>query len=418
MDKFFNSPWFVRFISFFIALMLFMMVNMDNITTTQPGVLPNVSTASYTLEDVQLNAYYDEERYAITEMTESVQVNLRGPQSVITLFQVARPTYEVFVDVQERGAGVHHISVQHRGFPRDLSVSIVPQFVRIVLQEKRTISLPVNVDIVNGNEIVEGYTVGTPIVTPINVEITAAEDIIEQVAIARAYIDVAGANRTIEKGVPVKVYDDAGNELHLDIEPAVVDVRVPVTSPFKNVPLKINRVGELPEGTSIESITANPKEVTIYGPTNTLNNINVLEVDLNLNQITETQTVQLRVPKPRGIEMVTPEIVDVTVDVTVEEEILIEGIPITINGLADGMEAIFEDPTFKAVDIRVRGARPLLEKLKPEEIQAYIELNQFSIGGPHELGVQIVGPYNLSFKAAFDKVAVLIKETTIDGELE
>ncbi|UTW70799.1 hypothetical protein KHA80_09330 [Anaerobacillus sp. HL2] len=77
---------------------------------------------------------------------------------------------------------------------------------------------------------------------------------IENVALAKGYVDVSGVKETIEKSVPVKVYDQQGNELHIDVNPTVVDVKVPVTSPNKDVPLKINRIGELPEGLSIRTI--------------------------------------------------------------------------------------------------------------------------------------------------------------------
>src|SRR5690625_3125193 len=109
MDKLFNSNWFVRIVSFFIALMLFAMVNMDNLSS-KPGVLPITSSASYTLEEVELTVIYDEEKYAVMDQTEHVKVNLQGSQSEITMFQLMRPTYEVFVDVTDREEGVHTLS--------------------------------------------------------------------------------------------------------------------------------------------------------------------------------------------------------------------------------------------------------------------------------------------------------------------
>ncbi|WP_078429440.1 YbbR-like domain-containing protein [Alkalihalobacterium alkalinitrilicum] len=410
MDKFFNSPWFVKIVSFFIALMLFMMVNYDNLTNQPVGVLPTVTPGTYTLEEVDVTAYYDEDRFAITEMTESVQVNLKGPQSSITLFQVTRPSYEVFADLTDREAGVHHISIEHRGFPNDVSVTIVPQFVRVVLQEKRTVSLPVEVDLVNRAEIAEGYSIGTPIVTPVNVEITAAEEFIDQVAIAKVYVDVKDADKTIEKSAPVKLYDHFGNELHLDIEPSVVDVRVPITSPYKEVPVKVTKQGELPEGVSINSITVDPKVVTIFGPQNVLNNISLIEgIILDLNEISQSQTVQLNVPRPRGVEKVDPEVVNVTIELSVEETLTIEDIPLEITGLPEGFTAEIITPENQVTDILVKGSRLLLDKLTTEDIQAFVDINQLS-PGEHEVDIQIVGPQNLLFFTEIEKALIVVEE--------
>ncbi|MEB1805743.1 MAG: YbbR-like domain-containing protein [Bacillaceae bacterium] len=410
MDKFINSPWFVKIISFFIALMLFMMVNYDNIYNQPAGVLPPVSPGTYTLEEVEVTPIFDTERFAVTEMTDSVQVNLKGPQSSITLFQFTRPSYEVFVDLTDLEAGVHNVSVEHRGFPNDVTVSIVPKFVRVVLQEKKTVSLPVEVELVNRDEVAEGYSIGTPIVTPVNVEVTAAEEFIDQVAIAKVYIDVKGADQTFEKSGPVKLYDHFGNELHLDVDPSVVDVRIPVTSPFKEVPIKVSRQGELPEGLSINTLTVDPKVVTIFGPQDVLNNISLIEgVDLDLSEITQSQTVQLTVPKPRGVERVDPEVVNVTIELSVEETLILEEIPIEITGLTEGYTAGFITPENQFTDVILKGSRVLLDKVSRGDIQVFVDINQLS-PGEHEVYLQVVGPQNLLLLTATEKVLMIVEE--------
>ncbi|WP_088105803.1 CdaR family protein [Halalkalibacter urbisdiaboli] len=407
MDKLFNSHWFVKIISFFIALMLFTMVNLDNISS-QPGVLPSLSEGSYTLEEVELTVLYDEENYSVTDKTEHVQVNLRGPQSVLTYFQLIRPTYEIFVDVTEREAGVHTLSVQHRGFPSELTVSVVPQFVRVELQEKQTISLPVHVDLINSNEIEEGYTVGTPIVTPMNVEVTAAREVIASVASAKAYVDVSGADKMMEEAVPVKLFDEAGNELHLNVNPSIVDVKIPITSPNKRVPVKVPRDGTLPTGLSIESFEINPTEVTIYGPSEVIDKINVIEgTTINLNEITESQTIDVHLPVPKGVERIDPEKVQVTIEVAEEESIEWTDVPIEIIGANQNVNVNFAEDQAPMTGVTIYGSQTLLDKLTLNDIQAFIDVSDKSIGD-HELPVQFNGPPNLRFVSEKEKAKVSV----------
>lgn len=410
MDKLFNNSWFIKIISFFIAFMLFLMVNIDQFNSNQPsGVFPPGTKTSYTLEDVELKAYYDEERFEIVEMTSSVQVNLNGPQGAITLLQLTRPNYEVYVDLKDKEAGVHHVTIQHKGFPRELSVSIVPSYVRVVLQEKKTVSIPVEVDIVNKEKIAQGYSLGEPIVTPINVEVTAAEDYINQLAIAKVFIDVANANKTVEESVPVRLYDHTGNELHhLTVEPSVVDVRVPITSPNKKVPIKINRKGELPPNISISSLTPEPREVTIYGSKSVIDQISVIEnIVLDQSEITGNQTVQLKVPLPPGVEKVEPSTIEVKIEVSKQVSKKMEKVPIEVSGLAEGNSYQFLDLPSNVVDIILYGAQSVIDRTTKEEIQAIVDVSELPVG-EHEVEIQVIGPQLLTFEPSMTTVKISI----------
>ncbi|ARK28565.1 CdaR family protein [Halalkalibacter krulwichiae] len=411
MDKLFNSHWFVKIISFFIALMLFTMVNMDNLASQPGGVLPTINP-TYTLEDVELTVLYDEENYAITDKTEHVQVNLRGPQAQLTLFQLTRPSYEVFVDVTDRGEGVHTLSVQHRNFPSELSVSIVPQYVRVELQEKQTVSFPVQVDIINSNEVEEGYTVGTPIVSPINVDVTAARNLVGEVSVAKAFVDVAGADRTIEETTPVKLYDKDGKELFLTVEPQVVDVKVPITSPNRLVPAKVTRIGELPEGLSINNIKIEPEEVTIYGPNDIIERTNVVDVgELDLNELTESETLEMTVPVPPGIERVSPEKVNVVVTIDEEDSVDFEDVPVETIGSQDDEDVTFNGTSNPTISIRAKGSAELLERLSLADIQVFVDVSDLA-AGEHEVEVQVNGPPNIRFEVEDLMIPVEIIERT------
>ncbi|MCT8136494.1 YbbR-like domain-containing protein [Anaerobacillus sp. CMMVII] len=417
MDRLYNDPWFVKAISFFIAVMLFAIVNFDN-ANNQPGALPNITNGSYTIEEVPLNVYYNEEEYAITEIVDHVQVNLRGPQNVLTFFQIARPSYDVFIDLRNLGTGTHEVNVQHRNFPNELTVNIVPEKVTVSIEEKRTISIPVDIELLNKSALPGGYTLGTPIVNPVNVEITAAESIISQVGFAKGFVDVNGSNETIEKSVPVKVYDQHGNELHIDVNPTVVDVKVPIISPNKDVPLKINRLGELPEGFSIKTINTDPKDVTIFGPIDVINQISVIEgIEVDLSTITENKILEVEIPIPPGVEKVTPAVVKVVIEVDIEEEIVITDIPIGVIGKRDQVEVAFVLPEQELITIIVKGSPTTIQRLRKEDLNVHIDVNQLPIG-EHDVPLQVTGHQNVKFTLPFNNVRVNISEVLSAEEEE
>ncbi len=409
MDKLYNNPWFVKVISFFVALMLFAIVNLDN-ANNQHGALQPITNGSYTIDEVPLTVYYNEEEYAITQMVDQVQVNLRGPQNVLTLFQFARPSYDVFIDLRSLGVGTHDVTVQHRNFPNELTVNVVPQTVKVTIEEKRTISIPVDIELLNKAAVSEGYSIGTPIVEPVNVEITAAESVINQVGFAKGFVDVKDMDESFERSVPIKVYDQHGNELYIDVTPTVVDVKVPIISPNKDVPLKISRTGELPEGLSIKSINSEPKAVKIFGPRNIINQINVIEgIQVDLTTVTENTTLEVEVPVPPGVEKVAPETIKIIIEVDVEESLELTEIPVEVIGLGEQMEVVFSIPEQEKITLIVKGSPATIQRLRNEDLKAYIDVNELPIG-EHLLPLQINGPLNVRYTKPFNDISVIISE--------
>ncbi|MDQ0207473.1 CdaR family protein [Alkalicoccobacillus murimartini] len=397
MDRLFNSHWFVRVIAFFVALMLFAMVNQDNLGN-QPSVLPTISNSSYTLEEVDLQVLYNEDDLVLTDAPATVQVNLSGSRSALAYFQMMRPAYEVFIDANELEEGTHRAQIQYRGFPSELSVSVTPSAATIELQEIQTSSFPVQVDLINADNVEEGYTVGTPIVTPINVDVTDAREWLSYVESAKVFVDMEGADSTIEDEYPVHLYNSDGLELEVESNPNFVTVRVPVTSPNKLVPVSIKRTGELQDGLSIENIELEPGDVTVYGPSDYIENLDSLSgVELDLSEIEETTTVELDVPVPEGAERVEPETISVEVTLGEEEERELSSVPLTIMGTTDDKTAVFQLEQPSSISVMAYGTEEQLDRMSTSDFQAYVDISEVS-SGDKEVPIEFNGPQNIRFE--------------------
>lgn len=416
MDKWLNSRWFIKIISFFIALMIYMMVNTGDINN-QPGVLPAISNVNYTLEEVELNVYYNEDEFEIMEVPSHVQVNLRGPQNVITRFQFARSTYEIFIDVRNLGSGTHYVRVQHQGFPNELTVVTVPQTVAVKIEEKRTVSLPINIDVINEGELEDGYTLGTPIVNPSTVEITAASSIVNEIGGVRGVVDVAGVTETINKSVTLRVYDKNGKELDILANPTVVDVKVPIISPSKNIPIRIKPIGETAEGLSIKSMLVTPSEITIFGPLGVINDIEYIEIPIDISDINETTVLEVEVPTPTSAERVSPTTVTAKIEIDVEEVIEFGDVVIEVVGVSERMSTVFKNPEAGSIKVRVKGSPDAIRTVKKSDIKVYIDLDRYSVG-THLVPIQVTTPQNVSAIPAKEKAEVIISETAIQEIVE
>ena len=77
------------------------------------------------------------------------------------------------------------------------------------------------------------------------------------------------------------VYDNEGNIVDVEIVPGTVDATVNITSPSKEVPIKVVPKGDLAFGKSIKSMVLSTTLVTIYGEQEAVDKINQLEVEID-----------------------------------------------------------------------------------------------------------------------------------------
>ncbi|WP_051314612.1 CdaR family protein [Alteribacter aurantiacus] len=416
MDKWFNNKWFIRGISIFIAVMLYMMVSIDNVNQ-QPGGIPGITDGHRVLEEVDLQIYYNDEDYIVTDAPQTVEVNVRGPQNVLTMLQFRSQQYELFIDLRGKEPGEHYERVQHRGFSSDLNVSVIPMTVRVTLEEKQTASFPVEVELLNQEDVEPGYTIGEPSVEPSTVEVTAAESLINQIAYARTFVDIRGETETIEDRFDVVLFDSFGNEIQLETTPSDVEVEVPITaSPRKDVPVNIGREGSLPNGSAVASIEASPSEVTLFGPSDVLNNIDSIDdLTIDLNDITEDTSFELDVPVPDGVERVEPSTITVDVEIEEEETRTFGNFPFDIVGLEEGKEVELVSPESAYFDLQVLGAPSLLSQLGRNDIDAFIDLEGLE-DGEHEVPLVLNGPRNLRFNQSLNEVQVLVYDEENEEE--
>ncbi|WP_368917826.1 CdaR family protein, partial [Staphylococcus haemolyticus] len=96
----------------------------------------------------------------------------------------------------------------------------------------------------------------------------------------------------------VTAFDKSLNKLDVNIQPNQVKLNVKLQEYSKKVKVKINKKGRLPDGASLDDITLDENEIEIYGNRDDLQDINEIEANVDLNNITEStdQNVQLKLP--------------------------------------------------------------------------------------------------------------------------
>lgn len=376
--------------------------------SNQPGVLPdNNDESTHVINDVEVQAYYDEEAYDVVAMQETVDVELTGTQTSILLFQLSRPSYEVFVDVNGREAGVHNVRVEYRDFPADLDVSVTPRFISVEKEKLESVSYEVEADLLNRDQAEDGYTLGGAKVSPSEVTLKAPPSTHEKIETVKAFVDVEGADGRVTSESEVVAYDQNGNEVDVEIEPESVDVEVPVISPFRDVSVQLSREHSLPDGLSVESLNINPAEVTIFGPLEVIEDINAVEATIDISQIEEDDTFEVDIVPPEGVERVQPETVEVEVDVGETEETALGQVPISVENVPEDVSYDVISPETGRTNVTISGVTQVIETITAEDITLTADWEgREDDGSTYTLPVEAEGPANVVVQPAVDELEV------------
>jgi len=389
MDKWLNSHWFARAVALLLAVMMWMIVNLE----TEPSPTTEASQPLF-IDSVNLRVYYDTDRYQAVYKQKTVKVALESNNPFYRHNFLPPDSYEVFVDVRHLGKGTHRVPVQYKGFPEEARVGIIPNMVEVTLEEKKTVEREVAVEMLG--QVAPGYTAGEPIVKPFRVLVRVPESQVNKVAVVKAPVDVDGATSPIKTTVPLKVVDKAGNVIQgAEVIPLTVEVNVPVTSPFAQVPIKLNLTNGMPDGYSLASVQMNVKEVTVYGPKEVIDALKSGTYpgpEIDLSNLTSDRLMELKIPVLENVVKVEPEYLKVSLKVVPSATKRLTNIPIRISGLSEHAQAKVlstEGKEISTVDVEAVGAPEILQKLTPEDVQVVADVSNLP-AGVHEINLNYI----------------------------
>ncbi|AIZ58944.1 YbbR-like domain-containing protein YbbR [Bacillus sp. WP8] len=418
MDKILNNRWAVKLLALVFALLLYGAVNSAQAPTPKKigeSFFPTSTTDEATLTDIPVKAYYDDEKYVVTGVPQTVNVTIKGSTSAV---KTARQTknFEIYADMQNLSTGTHKVELKARDVSKGLTLSINPSVTTVTIQEKTTAEFPVETEFYNQNKIKDGYSPEQPIVNPKKVTVTGSKDVIDKISVIKAFVNLEDVDQQIEKEAKLTVYDSSGNELPVEVSPSVVDITVPISSPSKKVPFKLERTGSLPEGISISSIETSPSEVTVYGSQKALDALDFIDgVKLDLSKIKDDTEIDADIPLPDGVKKVSPETVKIKVKVATAEEKKIDNVPISVVGLSKDLTSDFVSPSSGRITLTAKGSKSAIDKLKASDVEAYINAGDLN-EGTHEVKVQVNGPQNVTWTLSRSKVKVKLTSTDTEDQ--
>ncbi len=372
MDKWLNHPTAIKIISLVVGIIMWAVVHFD------PESSPN-NVASLmetrTIEGIKIAAEgLDERNYLLKAIDpQTVKLTVRGTQSDIRLAR--KEDYEITVDLTGLTEGVHTLSPR-LDLPSGIQlVEMTPGSVTVVIEALHTKEF--EVDIQTKGMPAEGYTAGEPVIKPTNrVHVTLPENTLAQVSRVGAVIPVDGETKAIrKKAVKLAAYDGNGQAIEgAIIDPAVVEVEIPITLPYKTVPVRFVMSGSLPSGLSIGNFKPDAEQVTVYGTKEALEQIDFVEAGLRLSALTQSGKVEIPLTASAAVNEISPAKIIVDVEVVLSDTRTLEGLPIHWKGLGEGMSVNILEPATGKVDIIIKGSPARLGSLQPGDVTVDADL--------------------------------------------
>lgn len=405
MDKWMKNNNFNKILALALSIILWTIVHVDTAPTNQT----TVNTESKTIENVKVEIEgFDSDTYVLTKDVDSVRMEVRGKKSDLTYkFSDA---YRVWLDLSDVKPGDNTLPLMY-STPSGVTLDdMVPNQVNVHIELRTTKSFPVTLNI--KGEPAEGYKLGTPVIDPLSAEVTLPASDLGRVAKVQGNIELDGESEPFkEKRLKLYAYDSAGNELKdAVIEPSAVSVELPITLPFKTLPLDISFTGRLPGSLVLSRVTPEQDMVTVYGSDETLLNLSSYEAVLDLSSITAAGTEQLKLElkPPEGTGKIEPATMNVSVSAAEISERTLSAVPIKLEGVSSGLTALVVDPVSTSMDLTVSGAPTLLDQLDRDNISVVADVGGLT-AGIHVVPLQVSLPRFIALKNAGQQLTVKVE---------
>ena len=232
----------------------------------------------------------------------TVKVEFKGSQQAMDKAKLTQT--QVVADLAGRVLGENSVVLEIRSVPPGIRASVERQVARVTLDARKSIQRSVTVETIGKQA--QGFRLQTSHAQPKTVTIEGASSELRTVARAVAVVDISGLTNTVQKEVAVELRDERNVLISgLQIQPAQVQVTVPIRSvATKTVPITPD-LGDPPAGYKVSSVQTSPSTVTITGEESAVEDVEYIRtVEISIGDLRGRGTFTPTLVFPEGIESV------------------------------------------------------------------------------------------------------------------
>ncbi len=372
-EKFLVNRQALVVISLLFALITFYMIDEKHVTL--------IDKSAEVLYNQKVNVKTNEALYVVEGVPEEVDVTLVGRKMDVYLAK-QYPLNGVTLDLTGYTPGSYSVGFKYEQAVSSVEYKVDPSSVNIRIYDKISVTKEVSKDIIHKDHLDSKLYIDEGEITlgknEDNVIVKGASHRLDEVASVKAIIDIDKISNikvgtTTLSDVPLIAYDSEGNKMDVEIVPATVNATIKITSPSKEVPIKLVVDGKL-DDVAIKSLTSSVKKVTVYGSEEAISKIDNLPVKVDVTGVKEDKSYSINLSKPNGIREISEK--TITVDLKVGSVVSrdIPGIPIDARNLESGYSVQVIGEKNITATVIVNGVKENVESIEPTSIKAYVDL--------------------------------------------
>lgn len=374
------------FISLFLAFAIFVMIDRK--------ILLFTDNTAEVLKDQEVKVIYNEEKYVVEGLPETVDITLIGSKTDLYIAKQSTSHY-VTIDLSGLKPGTHKVNIEYNQNNGSIDYMVNPSVATVIIYEKVSETRTMSIDLLNKDSLDSKLVVEKINYDTDKVVIKGAEHQLKEVVEVKALVDLNNltantAGTYTIKDVPLKAYNKDGEVVDVEIVPETIDVEVQIASPSKELPIKLVPVGDVASGYAISSMTPSETKVTVYGDSETLNNLKSIPVNVDVSGLKEGKTYKLQLEKPVGVKSLSINNITVTVGIGNVSNKKIDGVKISVKNLSDEYKATPVTESDAEVTVNLKGVQSVINGITADDVTPYVDLTGYEPGN-YEAEVKIEG---------------------------
>ena len=406
LDKFASKKSTLLIVSLILAFIVYVVVDQE--TTVMLDQYAEI------LEDRPVTAVYNEEMYVVEGLPESVDITLVGQKRHIFLAKQS-PSQTVSVDLTGLKPGNHKVKLKYTQTMKSLDYKLDPSTVTVTIYEKESVNKTLSVDLLHQDDLDSKLYINNVELDRSSAIVKGAKYKLNQIATVKALVDVNSiakqqAGDITLKDVPLVAYNENGKAIDVEIVPSTVTAKVNITSPSKDVPIKVVPKGTVAFGKSIKELSTDISTVKVYGTQEAVDAIEQIEVSVDVDKLDKNKDYKVTIKKPSGITELSSKTVNVSVKLDEESSKEFENISIQTINLDSKYKPQAASDDDSKVTVVVKGSSDALDNLDASSIRAYVDLKNYG-PGTYDVEVKVSGDdLKLSYSSKTKKVKIVISE--------
>ena len=361
-----------------------------------------------------VTAVYNEESYVVEGLPKEVDITLIGQRRHIFLAKQS-PSKGVSVDLTGLKPGNHKVTLKYTQRLKSLDYKLDPSQVTVTIYEKVSENRSLTYDVLHQENLDSKLYISNVEIDRSDVIIKGAQYKLDEVATVKALLDVNNipnpkAGDITVKDIPLVAYDNDGKIVDVEVVPKTVTANVTITSPSKEIPVRVVPKGNLAFGKSIKSMDTSISKITVYGQQEAIDAIEQFEVEIDVKGLEKDKEFNVTLKKPKGITELSSKTMTVKVIIDNSSSKEFENISITTDNLDSKLKVQALSEADRQVTVVVKGSEDAIKNIQASDIKAYIDLANYGVG-EHEVEVKVTGTdLKLSYASKTKKIKVKISE--------